>query len=799
MQKILINIINGFIKNNLISEEEALKKINEILVENNGNKIASIKEFNNESFSLEKHLKYIDELRKYLIEKDYKDIVLENKINEILGSFIPSQEKINSSYTNDKKFDNLLLVSLVSYYIKTDKNNLNVLWDHHSKYGQMKISINNAKPEKTQEQIIREKNFVSENKEEPKCAICVENINFKGSLIKDSRENLRAIFLNFSNDEKWFFQYSPYAYINKHFVLNNINHTPMVIDNNTIKNLVEFTNENNNFFLGSNADLPIVGGSLLGHNHYQGGDEILPIMNAKIIESFQFKNTSIDILNWPLNSIKISSKNKEDIIDVSNYFINEWKSNNQYNLKPINNSTTIIVKKNNDGIFNAYLIFRNNSTSEKRPFGNFHIHESKFNIKQENIGLMEAAGLAILPKRLISEVKEIIEIYNQNKNINDLYQNEKLSKHAKWIENLIEHKIKINKENLLKEIGNVFINCLEDCKVIEDDQLINFVKDKIKYNQEIFKINNYLGLSVEIIKKGFTIKQIKLNDNKFLLEYKDINSYFKNDILLNSFVGPIAGRIEKGIVKLSDKQINLKTDKNDNYIHGMNEKWSDLLFEIEVKAFEEYNIITGIAKQYNKELDCNYLIKIKLKILNNENKIIFEYLVSSDKETICNPTHHFYWSLPNTKNLFDLNISLSAKNYWLLNNNFNPERKENLIIDKTISLAKLQELLDPKQIELVNNGIDHPLEIAKDSSITLSSPDFKYNVISSSNFNSLVMYTHNWEGANELLDKTKNSHQAICIEYQKIPTSDSNPNYSEIIINKNKDYLNVTSYEFKIK
>ncbi|MGL5438226.1 MAG: hypothetical protein ACRDA7_00600 [Metamycoplasmataceae bacterium] len=799
MQKILINIINGFIKNNLINEDKALQTINKILIENNENKITSVKEFNDEPFSLEKHLKYIDDLRQYLIKKEHKDILLENKINEILGLFIPTQEEINLSYIDDKKFDNLLSLSLVSYYIKTDKNNLNVLWDHNSKYGEMKISINNAKPEKTQEQIIREKNFVSENKNEPKCVICVENINFKGSLIKDSRENLRAIFLNFSNDENWFFQYSPYAYINKHFVLNNTEHTPMVIDNNTMKNLVEFTDKNNNFFLGSNADLPIVGGSLLGHNHYQGGDEVLPIMNAETIESFEFKNTSIDILNWPLNSIKISSKNKEDIIDISNYFINEWKANNEYNLKPINNSTTLIVKKNSNGVFNAYLIFRNNSTSEKRPFGNFHIHESKFNIKQENIGLMEAAGLAILPKRLITETQEIIETYNKNKNINDLYQNDKLSKHAKWIENIINNKIEINKNNLLKEIGNVFVNCLEDCKVINDNQLIDFIKDKIKYNQEVFTIQNYSGLSVEIMRKGFAVKQIKLNDDKFLLEYKDINSYFKNDILLNAFVGPIAGRIEKGIIKLNHKEVNLKTDKNDNYIHGMNEKWSDLLFEIETKTFDDYNIVTGIAKQYNKELDCNYLIKIILKILNNENKITFEYHVTSDKETICNPTHHFYWALPNTKNVFDLNINLDSENYWLLNKNFNPEKKDKLNIGKTIKLSELKNLIDPKQIELVNKGIDHPIEIKKDSSVVLSSPDFKYNVISTSNFKTLVMYSHNWEGANQLLNRSENNHQAICIEYQKVPTSINNPNYDEIVINKNKDYLNITSYEFKIK
>ncbi|MGL5521793.1 MAG: hypothetical protein ACRDAW_00795 [Metamycoplasmataceae bacterium] len=316
-----------------------------------------------------------------------------------------------------------------------------------------------------------------------------------------------------------------------------------------------------------------------------------------------------------------------------------------------------------------------------------------------------------------------------------------------------------------------------------------------KYKNEVFTIQNNLGLSVEILNKGFVIKQIKLNNNKFLLEYKDIAFYENNNILLNAFVGPIAGRIEKGIIRLNNEEVHLKTDKNDNYTHGMNEKWSNLNFEIETEAFEEFNIIKGTAKQYNKELDCNYLIEINLKVLNNKNKIIFTYHVSSDKETICNPTHHFYWILPNTKNIFDLNINLSSKNYWLINKNFNPFKKEKLIIDQNIKLSELKNMLDTKQTKLVNDSIDHPFEIKEDSPISVSSSDFKYSLITKSNFNTLVMYIHDWKGGEKFL----NNSQAICIEYQKVPTSINNPNYSEIVINKNKDYLNITSYEFKIK
>lgn len=798
MQQILLKIFNAFLVNKFISRKYGLKIINKILIENNEEKLHLLDIDKNMIFNLENHLKNINDLRNYFSKKISNNILIENKINETLAEFIPSQKKINSLFVNENKYKQLSLLSLLSYYIKTDKNELNVNWNYKSKYGNLNISINNAKPEKTQEQIILEKNFISKNKNEPKCPICIENIGFKGSFVKDSRENLRVIFSKLADENSFFFQYSPYAYVNNHFVLNNINHTPMVINNKTINNLIMFIESNDKFFLGSNADLSIVGGSILGHNHYQGGEDRLPIMDSKFLSSFIYRDSEINILNWPLNVIKVSNKNKEEIIRDSNFFINSWKCNSDYGLNSLNNSVTIITHKENN-IFISYLIFRNNETTKERVFGKFHIEESKFHIKQENIGLMEAAGLAILPKRLINEVSEILEMFNSG-NIDKISENHSISKHEKWIKNIIKNKITITEKSLLNEIAKVFVSCLEDCKVLGDNAFSEFIKKISKNNQEIFKIKNNVGLDLELISKGFTFKQIKVNNENFLLEYEDVDSYFNNnDIFLNSFVGPVAGRIESGIVKFNNKKVVLKTDSNDNYMHGMNEKWSDLEFDIQITSLEEFYIIEGCTKTYNREQNCTYEIKIILTIWKFFRLINIEYLISSNKEAICNPTHHFYWKIPENKNIFNLNINLRSVCYWDLNSNFNPIKKNFWIHNDFLKIDEIKQKIGEKQSTLVGGGVDHPIELVGESRIILTNEEYKYSVISDSTLKNIVMYTQNWKSSNKLLSSTKDTHQAICIEYQEIPTSIKNPNFEKITINKNKQYSHNTTYKFEIK
>lgn len=774
---------------------EILKKYNEIIIKKNHF-------YNKNGFDWEQHLIHINELRIYFSKIYNSNILVENAINNVLGTFIPSQNTLNKVWTSNDKYEKLLCLSLLSYYIKKDKNRTNIQWESESKYGKLKMSINNAKPEKTLEEIANKnkENYNSsddlKDKAEPKCPLCIENINFKGSYVKDSRENLRVIFTNL-NKNKWFFQYSPYVYLKNHFILSNSKHTSMIISNDTIKELVDFVNENNNYFLGSNSDLEIIGGSLLSHNHYQGGIGKLPIMNAEIMRSFIFKKTKIDVLKWPLNVIKISDVNKNKLINITNYFINSWKTFNKNNLKSINNSVTIIVNKIND-LFNVYLIFRNNSTSLEKPFGNYHINPSRFNIKQENIGLMEAAGLAILPKRLSHEINEIVRITNEEKNDNILnYPN--LIKHHLWINELIKNNIKITKENLLESISSIFINCLEDCKVLEDEEFIEFIEEKIISNQETYQIENNSNMKIEILPKGFTIKQIEIKGEKMLLEFKNVNHYFENnDIFLNSFVGPVAGRIQNGFIKLGSKEFFLKTDKSQNYIHGMDEKWSDLIYEIEIIAFKKFTLIKANSFQYNKELKCNYNINITLEISNDKNLLNFSYLILANKDTICNPTQHFYWKLPFVNDIFDLDINLKSESFWLLNKNLNPIKKMKWDNNDLINLKKIKKEIGDEQSKLVGNGIDHPIELINPE-IILTSPNSNISIVMNSSLNNIVLYTNNWISKNELLNSIKNFHQAVCIEYQEIPTSKENPNFDKITIKKNELYSQNISYNFIIK
>mgnify|MGYP001943046121 CR=1 FL=1 len=757
MQKILLNIASGFISNGFINKRNALLKINKILNENNEIAINNLDFYKFFRYDYENHLHSINELRNYFLKKYNSTILVENKINNTLGNFLPSQKLMAKKWTEKNKYKNLLLLSLLSYYIKEDKN---IVWEYKSKYGKLKISINNSKPEKSQQQIAFEKKNKrqspnnSKNKKEPKCDLCVENINYKGSIEKDSRENLRVIFINLISKSKWFFQYSPYAYLKEHFVLNNFKHKPMEISNNTVRELLDFIDKNNNYFLGSNSDLEIVGGSILSHSHYQGGSEELPIMRAKKIKTFIFQEAKIDVLNWPLNAIRISHLNKTEIANISNYFINNWKIFNDGKLKSINNSVTIIVNKNNN-FFNVYLIFRNNSTSEEKPFGNYHTNPSKFNIKQENIGLIETAGLAILPKRLSNEIKKIIELM-ESKGLENIFNDENLKKHHSWISGLIKDKIEITEENLFKSISNIFTSCLEDCKVLKKNDFIKFIENKIIFNHQIYEIKNNNNMKIELLPKGLTIKQIAIYEEKLLLEFKNLDDYFNNnDIFLNSFVGPIAGRIQNGYIKLKSKELHLKTDKHKNYTHGMTEKWSDLFYDIEIKSSEKFNIITGKSFQYNKELECTYDINIIIKIFNDVNLINFTYLISCNEETICNPTQHLYWKLPFNEDIFDLNINFKTKVIWKLNKNYNPTKKIKWNSFDFINLKKIKEIISEEQYFLVGYGIDHPIELLEKSKLILTSPKSNIKIIMKSSLNNLVLYTHNSKSKNELLNAKK--------------------------------------------
>ncbi|TCG11600.1 DUF4922 domain-containing protein [Mycoplasma todarodis] len=464
LQESLSKIAAFMVGNELSEHKHALNTLNSIL---KTFQIEEVKELPNYNEDFKDHANNIGNVEKYLIEQGKNQHQASNEINDLMSKFIPTKEEVMEWKEN--KLDRLYQLSLASYYIKYDKNAKNILWDEQTKYGTLNLSINKAKPEKTQAQIIAQKNAVKVEGE-PECPICFDNIGFKGNETKPSRENLRVVFPRM-HEGKWFLQYSPYAYLKKHFVVNALQHTPMKIDNNTIKNLLTFLSENNEYFIGTNADLPIVGGSLLGHNHFQGGAEELPVMGAKEIFQKQLSDkVKLSVVRWPLSTIKFSSESLDDIILNVNEWLEKWRKFRAPGVINKNNNSVTYICNFHEGKYNVWMILRNNSTTTEQPYGVFHVKEKRFNIKQENIGLMEAGGLAILPKRLESEFIELIDKIKNGKNIED-------SKHYLWLQKYGYDK-DITMEQILKNVSDTFLKCLEDCGVLSEQELIDYVKEQ---------------------------------------------------------------------------------------------------------------------------------------------------------------------------------------------------------------------------------------------------------------------------------------------------------------------------------
>ena len=354
-------------------------------------------------------------------------------------------------------------------YIRMNRINKNIQWKHSSPYGDLEITINLSKPEKDPLAIAAQKNNQSTNY--PLCVLCKENEGFFGHISHPARQNLRLISLTL-NDKPWYFQYSPYIYYNHHSIVLSEQHENMLINKDTFKNLCAFLDLFPHYFIGSNADLPIVGGSILSHNHYQAGAHIFPINHAKILKSYHSKDEGIkfSLLKWPLNVIRLSSKNSGLIIKSAVSLSNFWEN---YNNAPLNifshtggvrhNTITPIARKNGD-YYELDLTLRNNFTTSEHPLGLYHPHQEYHHIKKENIGLIEVMGLAILPGRLENEIKLMEEYLLKGTSAPEL------DTHLPWLD-LLKTQNTITAENiqsiLREEIGKVFSKVLEDCGVFK--------------------------------------------------------------------------------------------------------------------------------------------------------------------------------------------------------------------------------------------------------------------------------------------------------------------------------------------
>ena len=353
------------------------------------------------------------------------------------------------------------------YRIKKDQK-----WKVDSPYGELDITINLSKPEKDPKAIAAARKSASVTY--PKCQLCFENEGYAGRGDHPARETHRIIPITI-NESKWGFQYSPYVYYNEHCIVFNSQHTPMKIERAAFVKLFDFVKQFPHYMLGSNADLPIVGGSILTHDHFQGGRYTFAMEKAPVEREVTvpgFEDVKAGIVKWPLSVIRLSAPDTERIIDLADHILQAWRGYTdeaafifaETNGEP-HNTITPIVRKRGD-LYELDLVLRNNITTEEHPLGVYHPHAELHHIKKENIGLIEVMGLAVLPARLKGEMELLKEYILEKK---DITSNETIEKHASWVAEFMPSYSEVNAENidriLEEEIGKVFVKVLEDAGV----------------------------------------------------------------------------------------------------------------------------------------------------------------------------------------------------------------------------------------------------------------------------------------------------------------------------------------------
>lgn len=432
---------------------------------------------------------------------------------KIMGQIIPRTSSIRNKfwsiyekYGYKSAMDYFYELSKQSNYIRTDRINKNLHWYYEGNYGKLELTINLSKPEKDPKEIALAKN--KKMTSYPKGLLSKENEGYGGRVDHPARQNHRLIELNLDN-ESWFLQYSPYTYYNEHCIVFSNNERPMKIDKNTFVRLFDFVKMFPHYFIGSNADLPIVGGSILTHDHFQGGHHIFPMEKAKKrfdVEFDGFDDVEALIVDWPMSVIRLKSKNINSLVDLSDKILQKWINYSDESLGILaytnnerHNTITPIARydKQND-LYEIDLVLRNNRTTPEHPLGIYHPHSNLHNIKKENIGLIEVMGIAVLPGRLKEEMNiisdKILEILKINENSNkekvideileSINNDEQVVKHAEWIKYYLEYYENIddiihsNIQNINKDsinyllnefIGDTFERVLIDAGVYKND------------------------------------------------------------------------------------------------------------------------------------------------------------------------------------------------------------------------------------------------------------------------------------------------------------------------------------------
>ena len=401
--------------------------------------------------------------------------------SQLMDLVTPRPSEINHSFWTDykespkKATDTFFKTSQQNNYIKTREIEQNIEFTYDDeRFGAIQITINLSKPEKDPREIALASKY-KKSTNYPANALVVENEGYAGNLNHPGRTNHRIIRMDLNGDE-WGFQYSPYAYYNEHSIFLAIEHRPMDVGPQAVINLLEIIEQLPHYFVGSNAGLPIVGGSILSHDHYQGGRHHFPIQDADYTYTFEiagFETIEAGILDWPMSAIRLRSESAEELAKAAEKIMEEWKEYSDesvgvyaYTDETPHNAITPIARKNGEQ-FELDIVLRNNRTSEEFPDGIFHPHPENQHIKRENIGLIEVMGLAILPPRLKDELAEVEAfLLGERENVAAIHQ--------EWADQLKEDTAEITSENV-KEIvqegvGKVFVEVLHDAGVFKVDE-----------------------------------------------------------------------------------------------------------------------------------------------------------------------------------------------------------------------------------------------------------------------------------------------------------------------------------------
>mgnify|MGYP003303784511 FL=1 len=471
MDKLISELVSYGIQNGLVNVEDKVYVINRLLEE------FGKKEFTWSDVPVRPIHQILEDMMSYAIEfgmlEDDSITVKDLFDTKIMGLITPMPSQVRARfkelYAQDPKLATQYYYkfSQDTNYIRKDRIKKDEKWTTDTEYGQIDITINLSKPEKDPRDIAK---AASQKKNEyPKCLLCEENEGYAGHISHPARQNHRIIPVTLAGTD-YYFQYSPYVYYNEHCIVFNKEHIPMKIDRSVFQKLLEFVKQFPHYIVGSNADLPIVGGSILSHDHFQGGSYQFAMAKAPYEYLFKingYEDVTTGIVKWPMSVIRLQSRSIERIVELSDYILNAWRGYtdedafifSETNGEPHNTITPIA--RMNGNLYEMDLVLRNNITTEEKPWGVYHPDEKLHHIKKENIGLIEVMGLAILPARLKKEMALLEEAILAGKDIRTI---DEIEKHADWVDEWCDN-YDITSDNinqiLKDEIAKVFVEVLE--------------------------------------------------------------------------------------------------------------------------------------------------------------------------------------------------------------------------------------------------------------------------------------------------------------------------------------------------